>query len=415
MEDSRKKSYIPSLVVGLICVLVVAYTIYHVSSIFAEDVYTITSGIMTESSSVSGSGYVFRNETLLYSANSGIVDYLVKDGEKVRRGQEIADVYSEEETLATREMIALLDKQIEMLEKSVASAGTDMSEVRSAASESFYIISRKLADREIKGLSVEIEGFLSCLNMIRSLMDGDKAAVIETLSALKSTRAQMIAEAGSCNRESVSESGYFYSGADGYEKTFTKSFAESADGDILYDMITQGATAQEIPGECYGKLAESSEWIFVMALDKEKAQKLSVGTEYQVELLSEGSKRMPMLLNKMLEVSDDKEKVALVFSCNRLPEGKALDRIISVNIDVESVSGIYVPKEAVEFWNGQRGVYVLKGSVVKFRAIDVIYERDEYYLVNGDFDDSKSEYTYLTTNELIIMNGQNLFDGRILD
>ena len=415
MEDSRKKSYIPFLVVVLICILVVSYTIYHVSSIFAEDVYTITSGIMTESSSVSGSGYVFRNETLLYSVNSGIVDYLVKDGEKVRLGQEIADVYSKEETVASREMIALLDRQIAMLEKSVASAGTDMSEVRRSASESFYIISRRLSDREIRGLSGEIERLLSCLNMIRSLMDGDKAAVIETLSALKSTRAQMIADAGSCIRESVSESGYFYSGADGYERTFTKSFAESADGDALYDMITQDVIPQTIPSECYGKLAESSEWIFVMALDKGKAEKLSVGTKYQVELLSEGSKNMPMTLDKMLDVSEEEEKVVLVFSCNRLLDGKAFDRVISVNIDIESVSGIYVPKEAVEFLDGQRGVYVLKGSVVKFRAIDVIYERSGYYLVNGEFDDSKSEYTYLTTNELIIMNGQNLFDGRILD
>ena len=79
MESNRKKSYLLYLVVGLICVLVVAYTIYHVSSIFAEEVYTITAGVMTESSSVSGSGYVFRNETLLYSQNSGLVDYLVKN------------------------------------------------------------------------------------------------------------------------------------------------------------------------------------------------------------------------------------------------------------------------------------------------------------------------------------------------
>ena len=152
-----------------------------------------------------------------------------------------------------------------------------------------------------------------------------------------------------------------------------------------------------------------------MVLDKGKAEKLSVGTKYQVELLSEGSKNMPMTLDKMLDVSEEEEKVVLVFSCNRLLDGKAFDRVISVNIDIESVSGIYVPKEAVEFLDGQRGVYVLKGSVVKFRAIDVIYERSGYYLVNGEFDDSKSEYTYLTTNELIIMNGQNLFDGRILD
>ena len=148
---------------------------------------------------------------------------------------------------------------------------------------------------------------------------------------------------------------------------------------------------------------------FVVTDRIEAIEHLLQGTEYRLVA------HEPLALLFAKRVPQENEKVVLVFSCNRLMEDKPLDRRISVSIDVESVSGIYVPKDAVEFSDGQRGVYVLKGSVVKFRAIDVIYERKEYYLVNGDFDDSKSEYTYLTTNELIIMNGQNLFDGRILD
>lgn len=415
MESNRKKSYLLYLVVGLICVLVVAYTIYHVSSIFAEEVYTITAGVMTESSSVSGSGYVFRNETLLYSQNSGLVDYLVKNGEKVRQGQDVADVYSDTPALSSRDVIAVIDSQIAMLEESVASAGADLTEIRRTASESFYIISRRLSDGDIRGISTETERLLTCLNMTRSLIDGDSAAVSEAISVLKQMREEMISSAGNAVRESVSDSGYFYSGVDGYETSFTKSFAENADGDQLYDIVSKDVIAETPKKECYGKIAESSEWIFAMALDRTKAEMLSAGTEYQVRLLSENGRSVPMTLDKMLDVSSENEKVVLVFSCNRLMEDKPLDRRISVSIDVESVSGIYVPKDAVEFSDGQRGVYVLKGSVVKFRAIDVIYERKEYYLVNGDFDDSKSEYTYLTTNELIIMNGQNLFDGRILD
>ena len=185
MESNRKKSYLLYLVVGLICVLVVAYTIYHVSSIFAEEVYTITAGVMTESSSVSGSGYVFRNETLLYSQNSGLVDYLVKNGEKVRQGQEVADVYSDTPALSSRDVIAVIDSQIAMLEESVASAGADLTEIRRTASESFYIISRRLSDGDIRGISTETERLLTCLNMTRSLIDGDSAAVSEAISVLK--------------------------------------------------------------------------------------------------------------------------------------------------------------------------------------------------------------------------------------
>ena len=57
----------------------------------------------------------------------------------------------------------------------------------------------------------------------------------------------------------------------------------------------------------------------------------------------------------------------------------------------------------------------LKGSVVQFRAIEVAYIGRDYYLVEADFDDDESEFAYLTQNELIITNGQNMFDGRIMD
>lgn len=415
MEKREKRSYIPYIIIGLICLLVVAYTIYHVTSIFAKDMSTITAGVMTETKSISGSGYVFRDETLLYSSNSGVVDYLVSDGEKVRSGQAVADVYSDTPSLSSREVIGLIDRQIAILEESVASPGADMTKIRQAANDCYYSIAKRLSDGDIRGISEETKALLSNLNMIRSLIDEENATVSETLKTLVEMREEMISVAGDCIRECVSESGYFYFGVDGYEDVFTKSFAENADGDTLYSLISGEAAPTDASDTCYGKIAESSEWLFAMTLERDKAEVLEIGGEYLVNLLSEGESSMLMTLEKMLDVSLDKENVILVFSCNRLMESGALDRRMNVSIALESISGIYVPKDAVAFVDGQRGVYILKGSVVRFRAIDVLYERKEYYLVDGDFDDSESEFAYLSTNELIIINGQNLFDGRILD
>ena len=82
---------------------------------------------------------------------------------------------------------------------------------------------------------------------------------------------------------------------------------------------------------------------------------------------------------------------------------------------MDSVSGIYVPKGAIEYLDGQRGVYILKGSVVHFRAVEVIYIGNDYYLVSEKVENEASNYAYLSSNELIIVNGQNMFEGRILD
>ena len=58
---------------------------------------------------------------------------------------------------------------------------------------------------------------------------------------------------------------------------------------------------------------------------------------------------------------------------------------------------------------------MLKGSVVCFRTVEIIYIGNDYFLVAEEPEDENIPYEYLTVNELIIVNGKNLFDGRILD
>ena len=74
--------------------------------------------------------------------------------------------------------------------------------------------------------------------------------------------------------------------------------------------------------------------------------------------------------------------------------------------------GYELNEKAMAKVDGIRGVYVLRGSVVHFRKVDIIYNGADYCLVaeNGE---AEGNYEYLGTNEKIIINGKNLFDGRI--
>ena len=52
------------LVLGI---AILAYSVYHVANLFGEDISTITTGLSTEKTVIDGKGYVFRDETALYS------------------------------------------------------------------------------------------------------------------------------------------------------------------------------------------------------------------------------------------------------------------------------------------------------------------------------------------------------------
>lgn len=408
----KKSSFIPRIAMGLICVLVVIYTIYHISSFFGEDVITIAAGVSKEVTAVSGSGYVFRDETLLYSSNSGVVNYLAGDGEKVKKGQDVADVYAD--SFSSRNLMGLIDQRIALLEASVASQGTDMTELRNSVNDTYYTITKRLSSGDVRGLSKHSDSMLTELNKMQSLLAGENANVSQSLASLYSMREGLFAESGKAVRESVDKSGYFYASADGYESAFSTDAALNLDGDALWSLVAEGS-ASEVENNCYGKLAETATWYFVLPLSADEQVYFTIGNTYLVNTLSGSSSVLPMTLERTLGISGDEKTVLLVFSCDRLPGAGALDRKLSVTVEVDSVSGIYVPKSAVEYLDGQRGVYILKGSVVRFRLIKVKYSGSDYYLVEEKVEDDESEYAYLTSNELIITNGQNMFDGRILD
>ena len=421
MEENKKaekksSAIAPRIALFLIGALVVMYTIYHVSSIFAKDVTTIIAGISTEVTSVTGNGYVFRDEVLLYSENSGVVDYFVSDGAKVGKGQAVAKVY-EGGSAQDRELIMLIDRYIALLEGSKASVGTDMTELRGSASDTYYSIVKQLAGGDLGGISKNTDKLLRTLNMIQSLIDGDSSSVSSSLASLRAARQEILSGAGNGSYNTAVDSGYFYKYADGYESSFNTAIAKEGDGEALWALVSGDHTPEAVSPLCYGKMAESSSWYFVLPLSADEAGCFDIGSRYSVKVISGRERVVPMTLERALgyEAQGAEKTILLVFSCDRLPEGEALERNLSISVDVGSVSGIYVPRSAVAYMDGQRGVYILKGSVVQFRAIEVAYIGKDYYLVDADFDDSKSEFAYLTQNELIITDSQNMFDGRIMD
>ena len=120
-----------------------------------------------------------------------------------------------------------------------------------------------------------------------------------------------------------------------------------------------------------------------------------------------------MMLKAKLE-DTVKGGAILVFEADRLPDGFVFGRAQSVSVEVSSVSGIYVPKSAMHRSNGSYYVYVLRGSVVRYRKTEVIYEGGDYYLC-AERVEGEDAADYLGINELLIISGSNLFDGRILD
>ena len=418
MLVKRKRAFLPKVAMFMFLAIVFVYTAYHLVNLFlADEIITIISGVTTESETVSGTGYVFRDEKLLAAETAGAVEYFVDDGDKVSVGQKIANVYEvskESEGLLAKRELFLADKQISLLEKSIITGAevTDLSILRNDAKDTYYKILNLIAQRDTSELVVQTEKMMVTMNKMNVRTDEDgTSTVTSTLNTLKQQRSSYIK--GLALEQDSPQSGYFYYTPDGFESKFKLSALEDMTANDFYSLVHYYEnTKMKIDSNVYGKLADTAVWKFVMPISQKKAAGLEDGKEYKLTFKENNNTTMVMTLQSRIEANSREESI-LIFECNRLPDNFTLDRCQSADIELSSVEGIYVPLSAMERVGGIRGVYVLRGSVVHFRKVDIIYNGADYCLV-AKSGEGEGDYRYLGTNELIITNGNNLFDARIL-
>lgn len=395
---------------GLVCVLVAVYTLYHLVGLFDSEIATFAAGVTTEHETLGYDGYVFRDETTLYaSGKKGVADYAVSDGTKVTKGQALATVYSENASAQNR--LRRIDEQIALLESGLGgiSDSTDPAEVKAAVSDSYDHLIKMLASGESGGLSEERDRFLRGLNQMDLLWHEEESPAAKTLASLREEREDLLASSGDSTEYAAKQSGYFYSTVDGYEDAFSLAALENMSGADFFRLISSPAKSTS---GAYGKISASSEWRLVLPVALAEQKYFNVGETYEGLFEENGKNTLPLTVEQILEVPEHASAL-VIFSCDRLLENFEFDRCQSVKITVDSASGIYVPKSAVKRVDGIRGVYILRGSVVYFRQIDILYEGSDYYLVR-EGRGSKEGISYLQVNDLIITKGKKLFDGRVV-
>lgn len=408
-----KSGFKEKIAIGVISAIVVVYSVYHAVGLFSEDISTYAAGLTNESTVVSGNGYIFRDERVLSSSMQGAVDYKVADGAKVSEGQTVAVTYHSGDE--HRQRIKRIDESIRILEQSLAAesgGNKDIVSEKAGVEDSYDALIKLLSAEETGGLSYGIDKLLVGLNNVAAISGNSKLSVSKTLDALYAEREATFKSCGNAQSCSVEKNGYFFSGVDGCEEYFTTGALESLTLDKFDDLVSVAKRTAPKKGD-YGKVTDSSQWSIVLAVSADEAEYFSEGSTYGALFAENNRLEMPMYLERIVEEKGS-DRALLVFSCDRQPEGFSFDRCQSISITVSAVSGLYIPKSVVKKIDGEKGVYILRGSIVYFRYIRVVYTGSDYYLVAPDTEHDE-ERTYIRPNDMIILNGRNLFDGRVLD
>ncbi|MBE6597655.1 MAG: hypothetical protein E7641_08320 [Ruminococcaceae bacterium] len=412
MTDSTKK-ILGRVGIGLLCIALVAYTVFHMVSLFSNDMSTVVVRSSTETTVLEMGGYIFRDETVITSEYKGAVDHLVADGVKLSAGQSYAVVYEQGNHQSIADRIAELDRRIEIIENAIAKGDSlsRLPEINQELDAEYHSIMKKLSDGYIRGIDRDIEDMTVGLGRV-SLLTNEDTPLPDTVEYLKAERERIKAAGGSSTVLTAEKSGYFYSEVDGCEAIFTSEAALNMTPELYskYSSFKPEATPEE---GVVAKMVYDSQWWFITVLSETDAEIFEEGVRYRTTFTGGKDMDIPMLLEKKTEYSDSSQ-VLLRFSSDRMPTGFDFERYQSAEVVTESITGINVPKSATHKSGGNIYVYILRGSVVFERRLDIVYEGSDYYTARDGVEGDEYD-TYLQSNDTLILDGKNLFDGRILD
>ena len=412
MSGKRSKLW-KKIGIAIVCLCMLSYCVFHFASLFSEEIGTVVAGPTTEKTVEVLNGYIFRDSEYIISNYGGAVDYAVNDGEKVAAKDQLATVYSEGNSVSIRDTLAVLDERIELLRQSTEDkpSVSELTDLRKIASDAYSSLMKKMASGKVSAIGADQKKLLVALNSIAMLTQED-FTIEDTLGKLLDARKTLLAAGGESEEIAAAKSGYFYSGIDGYESSFSGEAAKELDAEGFIKLF-EDPLPNESALSYVGKMSYDSTWYFASVMHVSKSETFEEGVKYDLEFSGGGYFDIPMTLYRMV-LSEDGKQAVLVFSTNILPSDFGFERRQTAKIVTDSISGIYVPVSAIHRVNFERVVYTLSGSVVQMKYVDIIYEGPDYFIVRDGYGEDE-EKVYLKSNDLLVISGSNLFDGRILD
>lgn len=410
---AKTRTVIARLGMFLAAIAIIAYVIFHIVTLFSTNLSTVVVGESTEETKLSFDGYIFRDEVPIFTDYAGAVDYIAYDGLKVAAGERLAVVYERGNAAGVKDSIDQLDEMIAALEESTdkSLSLSDLPDINQDANISYNTIMKKLADGDISGISDDVSDIKSALCKNSVLTDKDSPVPV-TLQRLYEERARIMSAGGDKREIFAEKSGYFYSDTDGYEYIFTVEAADNMTPELYRKYASADALGQTAGQYSVGKMVYDIEWRFVSMVSADAGKYFEEGVTYRTSFMGDSEVTIPLTLKRMIK--GDSASLLLIFECDRMPSDFDFERLQSVELVVSSVTGINVPKTAVHRRRGEFYVYILKGSVVFERRIGIIHEGDDYYTVKAGMPPDDKD-VYLQSNDTLILNGKNLFDGRILE
>lgn len=398
------KSYF-TVILWILLAAIAAYFGYNVVSSLYAPLMTATVTPYEAGAGYYASGFVVREEELLYS-QYGTTVLNCAEGAHVAANDTVATGYRSEDAKTRQTRIDELSGQIEQLQYawSAVSSVYDQAALDADIAGDLAQLSRYLALRDmnsVSDLSPELKGLI----LRRTGSDSDSSSLQARISTLQAELETLEAQsAGDTSAILAGKAGTFSAAVDGYESVLTP--------ERLMEMTVaefESVQPDETDANAIGRLVTSATWYYACVVPASELSGVEEGDRATLTFARDYYQPVTMRVARL--GGNEAGSRLLVLSSDRALQNVTLLRQQSAEIVFTSYSGLRVPKSAVRVENGQTGVYILEGTLAKWKPITILHDTGESYVVTLD----TSSTNNLWPGDELIINAKNLYDGKVVN
>ena len=400
-------------------IALIVFLAVYLSVSFALNAGNTLSTVVVKKGSVEDSiyseGYIFKDSLVVTSNKNGYIDCLKDDEEKVKKGEAIVAVYTDEVNAGLKSEISEIDEKIASLEKTVkykSSSDGDYAKTEQSISDKMKKIGALTDSKDIKQIS-QIKKDVSAMLMKRSNVTDDRneESELEALRVKKNSLMSSLSEQATVIY--ASQPGAFTSKVDGAEEVLSlKNIKENkVDHKYFAELkkmkLENMVTGQVNEGSPVGKIVNNYEWNLVMEIPATESDFLTEGDEISVRFTELDENEVS---GKILKISsEENDKVIITVKSNKYVKSVYHTSRAQIQLIKRVYRGIKIPQKALRIIDGKKGVYVVRGNLARFIPVDIKYS-DENWVITPENEESGGIKLY----DEVVLKGKNLFDGKIV-
>lgn len=410
MSKGKQTPLTTRIVWGLVLVFLLVTVISQLVIHFYNPLKTEYAELYSSSDYAQLSGVYVRDERVVSYNGSGVVSYLHDDGEKLAKNSVIAKIYASQHDLSVQTKIDELNEQIAVLKDAESLVGSDNSQLEAFSNqiyEKHNLMLQYIAAGDYASAAAMKNEYLN-LQSKRLIVKGTETDYSAKIAELQAEIDSLSMQITSSPQDlMLNETGYFVSYADGYESTLTYDTIYSLTEEQIAEIVK--IPQKEVPSTAIGKIISGYEWKIVCVLDAQYANK--VFESAQVNLRIGSSSQDITATVESAEKNAETGNTILVLACDRLNSDFVAGRTVQFKLLFDDYSGIRIPSEAIRFdEEGNAGVFVKVGVEITFKRIKVMVNEGDYAIV----EDTTGDKGYLSLYDLVVTEGNDLYDGKII-